>query len=95
MDNIYKLSIQQYSSNVVEKAIEILDGEYRTKITQALYFEGHFLNLLKNKFGRYVLYKAVNYMNYRQKLDLKNQLISNINNDKNIIKKFLIKLKYN
>ena len=29
IENIYKLSIQQISSNVVEKAIEIFEGEIK------------------------------------------------------------------
>jgi len=101
MENLYKLSMQQYSSNVVEKAIEIIDGEYREKIIQELCFKGYLTTLLKNKFGRFVLYKAINYMNKREKIDLENELINNINNniynnkDKNIVKKFLIKIKHN
>ena len=100
MDNIYKLSMQQYSSNVVEKAIEKLDGEYREKIKQKLCFEGYLINLLNNKFGRYVLYKAVNFMDNTQKNELEKQLINiinsktNNNKNKNKAQKFLLKIQY-
>ena len=99
MDNIYKLSMQQYSSNVVEKAIVILDGEYREKMKHKLCFEGYLITLLNNKFGRYVLYKAVNYMDNSQKNELENQLINIINSkannkNKNKARKFLIKIQY-
>ena len=66
-----------------------------------LCFEGNFIVLLKNKFGRFVLHKAVNYM----EIDLKNEfemyLMNNINNnvysnkDKNKVKKFVMKIKNN
>ena len=98
MDNIYKLSLQQYSSNVVEKAIEIFDGEYREQLIQNLYFQWKFLILLNNKFGRFVLYKSANFMNSKIKHDFENKINENINNniyriqDKNIIQRFLIKI---
>ena len=101
MDNIYKLSMQQFSSNVVEKAIEIIDGEYREKIIQVLCIERHLTTLLKNKFGRFVLYKAINFMDNRLKIEFENKLINNINDnvysnkEKNIVQKLLTKIKYN
>ena len=98
MENIYKLSIQQYSSNVVEKAIEILDSEYREKLIPKLYFQDNFINLLNNKFGRFVLYKAANYMSNELKNDFEKKIKENINNnifriqDKNKIQRFLLKI---
>jgi hypothetical protein len=102
MENICELSLQQFSSNVIEKAIEIFDEANRIEIIKKLCFNENFiLVLIKNKFGKYVLNKAIKYM----KLDIKNELeiklINNINNnlynnkDKNKIKKLLIKLKNN
>ena len=101
IDNLYELSIQQFSSNVVEKGIEIFDEDSREKVIKKLCFEDNFIILLKNKFGRFVLNKAINYM----KIDLKNEfeiyLINNINNnvychkDKNKVKKFLMKFNNN
>ena len=100
MKNLYNLSMEQYSSNVVEKAIEIFDGEYRENLIKQLCFEDNFITLLNNKFGRFVLYKAVNYMNN----ELKNEFESNLENkinynifskkDINQIKRFLLKMKY-
>jgi hypothetical protein len=102
VENVYKLSLQQFSSNVIEKAIEIFEEETRNQIIKKLCFEGNFLLvLIKNKFGKFVLNKAIKYM----KMDIKNEfeiyLINDINNnnykakDKNKIKKLLIKLKNN
>ena len=101
MENLYNLSVQQFSSNVVEKSIEIFDDEYREIIIKKLCFESNFINLLKNKFGRFVLGKAINYMKSNLKNEFELYLINNINNniysnkDKNKVKKFVMKLKNN
>ena len=98
LENIYKLSIQKFSSNVVEKAIEIFDEE---KMIKKLCFEGKFITLLKNKFGRFVLYKAISSMKINLKNEFEIYLKNNINNnvysqkDKNKVKKFVMKIKNN
>ena len=101
IENIYQLSVQQYSSNVVEKAIEIFDDETREIIINKLFFDDNFIILLKKKFGRFVLNKAFSYMEMNLKKKLEIFLINNINNnkysnkDKIKIKKFLMKIKNN
>ena len=100
LENIYQLSLQQFSSNVVEKAIEIFEEDIKIKMIRKLCFENNFtISLLKNKFGKFVLNKAIKYM----KIDMRNEfeiyLINDINNniyknkDRNKIKKLLLKLK--
>jgi hypothetical protein len=99
-DNLFKLSTQQFSSNVVEKAIEIFDETYKEKVIKKLFFEENFIVLLKSKFGRFVLYKAINYMKNNLKNELENKLKNNLNNnnynnkDKNKINTFLLKIQY-
>jgi len=101
IENIYELSIQQFSSNVVEKALEINDEENRQKMIRKLCFNDNFIFLLKNKFGRFVLHKAINYMNTNSKNEFELLLINNINNnvynnkDKNKVKKFVMKMQNN
>jgi hypothetical protein len=98
LENVFKLSFEQFSSNVVEKSIELFDEEYREKIIRKLCFEGNITTLLKSKFGRFVLYKAINYMRNDLRNEMEINLINNLNNnvynnkDKNKIKKFLMKL---
>ena len=99
MENIYELSLQQFSSNVIEKAIEIFE-ENRIEIIKKLCFdEKFFLVLIKNKFGKYVLNKAIKFMKLDIKKEFQIRLTNNIKNncyknkDKNKIKKLLIKLK--
>ena len=101
LENLHKLSVQQYSSNVVEKAIEIFDDETRELIIKKLCLDDNFIVLLKNKFGRFVLNKAINYMDINLKNQLELILINNIKNniysnkDKIKVKKFLMKIKNN
>lgn len=101
MENIYELSIQQYSSNVVEKAFEINDEDNRQKMIRKLCFDNNFIFLLKNKFGRFVLHKAISYMTTNSKNEFELLLINNINNnvynnkDKNKVKKFIMKMQNN
>ena len=98
MENVFKLSLEQFSSNVVEKSIELFDEEYREKIIRKLCFEGNLVTLLKNKFGRFVLYKAINYMTKDLRNEMEINLVNNLHNnvynnkDKNKIKKLLMKL---
>ena len=98
MENIFKLSIQQFSSNVVEKAIEKIDDESREKMIRKLCFESNFIILLKNKFGRFVLQKAINHMSPELKNEFENNLVNKINNniysnkDKNKVRKFVMKI---
>lgn len=48
LENIYQLSLQQFSSNVVEKAIEIFEEDIKIKMIRKLCFENNFtISLLK------------------------------------------------
>ena len=100
-ENIYKLSVQQFSSNVVEKALEKMDEITREKILDKLFFQGKFIILLKNKFGKFVISKAVSYMPQELKTKFEFELVNNINKgiynhkDKNRVKKFLAKMHNN
>ena len=97
-DNIFKLSVQQYSSNVVEKSFEKMNDFHKLKIFDKLFFLGKFIFILKNKFGKFVIRKAVNYMSNEPKKKVEFELINNINKgiynhkDKNRVKKFLYKI---
>jgi hypothetical protein len=101
MENIFKLSIQQFSSNVVEKAIEKIDDESREKMIRKLCFESNFIILLKNKFGRFVLQKAISHMSPELKNEFENNLVNKINSniyshkDKNKVRKFVMKIMNN
>ena len=99
IENIYELSLQQYSSNVIEKAIEIFEKNRIEIIKKLCFDEKYILILIKNKFGKYVLNKAIKYMELDMKNEFEKKLTNNIKNncyknkDKNRKKKLLIKLK--
>ena len=100
LENLYELSLQQFSSNVIEKAIEIFSEENREKVLKKLCFEENFIiNLINNKFGKFVLNKAIKYMQTDMVNEFETLLNNDINNniyknkDKNKIKKLLMKIK--
>ena len=68
---------------------------------EKLFFQGKFIILLKNKFGKFVISKAVSYMPQELKNKFEFDLVNNINNgvynhkDKNRVKKFLVKIQNN
>ena len=92
IDNICTLSIQKYSSNVSEKIIELLDENKKALCFKQLFFNSKILVVIKNKYGRYVLQKAIKMMNDRQKCEIKNKLVNldvSSMKEKNRIKFFL------
>ena len=100
LENIQELSLQQFSSNVIEKAIEIFSNEPKEKMIRKLFFENNFIiRLINSKFGKFVLNKAIKYMSLEMINELELYLNNDINNivknrDKNKIKKLLIKINF-
>ena len=92
VDNISTLSIQKFSSNVSEKLIELVDDYKKIVIFNKLFKERELLSLLKNKYGRFVLQKAVKIMQKDKKDEIKNILLHiNLSSQKesNHLKEFL------
>ena len=92
IENISNLSMQKYSSNVSEKIIELIDENNIDYVYQKLFDENILLNVLKNKYGRFVLQKAVKIMNKGKKEEIKKNLLKinlNSNKEKNRLKSFL------
>jgi len=94
-DNIVTLSLQKFSSNVVEKCLDLIDLQARTLWCREIFIDIHnFLTLLKNKYGNYVLSRALQRMSYHEKKELRENMVyhlqsANINRkDKNRIKEF-------
>ena len=74
IENISSLSIQKFSSNVSEKLIELVDDDKKVIIFNKLFAERELLSVLKNKYGRFVLQKAVKIMQKEKKEEIKNSL---------------------
>ena len=92
INNICVLSTQKFSSNVSEKIIEYLDEKNLYLLIHELFYTNKVMNILKNKYGRYVLLKAVKALNKNQREELSIYL-SNINisnnKDRNKLKNFI------
>ncbi len=74
INNICSLSTQKYSSNVSEKIIGLLDEEKQNLIIQELFLSNKFIFVLRSKYGRYVIQKAIKILNKKQKDDIYNYL---------------------
>ena len=75
--NICMLSIQKFSSNVSEKILSLIkdfDNE-KQMLSNQLFFSDQIINVLKNKYGRYVLQKAVKILNENEKESIYNHLL--------------------
>jgi hypothetical protein len=92
IENICKLSMQKYSSNVSEKIIELIDEKNIDYVYEKLFDTNFLLNVLKNKYGRFVLLKAVKIMRKGKKEEIRKNLMKiniNSNKEKNRLKNFL------
>ena len=63
INNICSLSTQKYSSNVSEKIIGLLDEDKQNLIIQELFLSNKFIFVLRSKYGRYVIQKAIKILN--------------------------------
>ena len=70
INNICSLSTQKYSSNVSEKIIGLLDEDKQNLIIQELFLSNKFIFVLRSKYGRYVIQKAIKILNKKQKDDI-------------------------
>ena len=59
LENILSFSIQKFSSNVIEKCMEISPKPYKKKFILEITQPGTFIKLLNNKFGNFVIQKAL------------------------------------
>ena len=93
------LANQRYSSNVIEKAIDIYDNRIKPKLIRSLSLGGDILEIIKNQYGHYVLNKAVKFMDDKLKNEIEtiltNQMPEMTKKEKTKSKKFIANLKKN
>ena len=70
INNICSLSTKKYYSNVSEKIIGLLDEDKQNLIIQELFLSNKFIFVLRSKYGRYVIQKAIKILNKKQKDDI-------------------------
>ena len=99
IDNANFLAKQRYSSNVIEKAIDIYDNKIKPRLIRSLSLGGDILEIIKNQYGHYVLNKAVKFMDEGLKLEIETILNSKMpdmtKKEKTKSKKFIANLKKN
>jgi len=76
--NIISLSMQKFSSNVVEKCMDIIDKGTRYLWIKDLFNFSKISSLLKNKYGNFVLQKAIMIMNPNERKEIKDYLVKKI-----------------
>ena len=59
IENANYLVQQRYSSNVIEKCIEIFSNEKRKRLVRNMCLKGDILELIKNQYGHYVINKTI------------------------------------
>ena len=77
LDNIVSLSMQKFSSNVIEKFMDVASNEKEIKaqMFRNLFIKGDVSSLIKNKYGNYVLSKAIKLMSTEDKKEIKQCLL--------------------
>ena len=99
IENANFLAKQRYSSNVIEKAIELYDINIKPRLIRSLSLGGDILEIIKNQYGHYVLNKAVKYMDETLKNEIETLLNKKMpdmtKKEKTKSKKFIANLKKN
>jgi len=91
--NITSLSMQKFSSNVVEKCLDMLDQNTRKGWIKDIFNFSKLTALLKNKYGNFVLQKTIQVMSPKEKAEMKESLVKKLENisnkEKNRIKSLI------
>ena len=99
IENANYLVQQRYSSNVIEKCIEIFGYEKRNRLIKNMCLKGDILQLIKNQYGHYVLNKTIIFIEDDVKIEiekiLNNKMPEMNKKEKSKSKKFISLLKDN
>jgi hypothetical protein len=81
-DNITTLSTQKFSSNVVEKFLDVIDYKNKKTVVKDFFNNAKIFSVLRNKYGNFVLQKAVALLNPDDKAEIKEALNKKYTNGK-------------
>ena len=79
IENANYLVQQRYSSNVIEKCIEIFGYEKRNRLIKNMCLKGDILQLIKNQYGHYVLNKTIIFIEDDVKIEIERILNNKMN----------------
>lgn len=71
-----QLSIHKFSSNIIEKCLQLKTPEIRKKFTEIIFQKPNLAELIKNKFGNFVLVRA---LNQEMPMETRAELLNTIN----------------
>lgn len=77
---VAQLSIQKFSSNVVEKCLQMSDVEQRNDIIIHIANVDKLVSVMRNSYGNYVVQKALNYATGEAKMALADAIYQSIPN---------------
>jgi len=77
-DNIISLSMQKFSSNVVEKCLDLINPNLRKQWIKDIFNYSKISSIVKNKYGNFVLQKSIMVMSQQEKDEIKQYLTKKI-----------------
>ena len=79
IQNADVLSVQKFSSNIIDKLMNIISKEERSdlfsEMRKTLFNPQKIRNVYSNKYGKFILIKVANYMTKEEKESFKSELI--------------------
>ena len=96
MDKAVDLCSNRFSFNIIIKALNIFNLDYKNKLIYILCFSSNVLKLLNDKYGNIVINRVVNNMDSEMKYNFKKYLELNYKNtsskDQSLINQVMILL---
>jgi hypothetical protein len=80
LDKVIDLSCQRFSSNIIKKSLNKFNDNYKIKLINIICFSSKILDLLKNKYGNFIVNEAINNMDNDTKKRLELLLKNNMKN---------------
>ena len=94
-NKVNELSCQRFSVNIIMKALNIFNIEYKNKLIYIICFSPNILNLLKNKYGNFIVNKAIEEMDSDTKKQFENYVerkFKNVNSQEKMLINNIISL---
>ena len=94
-NKVNEVSYQHFSVNIIMKALNIFNIEYKNKLIYIICFSPNILTLFKNKYGNFIINKAIYEMNSETKKQFENYIertFKNVNSTEKMLINNIISL---